>query len=546
MIQANGVTVSFGKKPLFENVSIKFKPECRYGLIGANGSGKSTFMKVLAGILAPTAGSVSIDKDKKVGYLKQDHYEYENETVLGTVLRGNPELWDLMSERDAIYAKEEMTDDEGIRISEIEEMFADMGGYEAESIAGELLEGLGIPTSAHSKPLNFLTGGFKLRVLLAQVLFLKPDVLLLDEPTNHLDIKTIHWLEEFLTGYDGVVIVISHDRHFINSVATHIADLDYNTIRIFTGNYDDFMIAAEQSRDQLVNESKRAKEKIADLQEFVSRFSANASKSKQATSRQKMIEKIKSEMVDVKPSSRVAPYIRFKAKRVLGKDVFEAINISKGYEDKQVIRNFSTSITKGEKVGIVGTNGVGKTTLLRMLMKKLEPDSGEVKWGDSVEASFFPQDHREAMEPDADTLIEWLLRNSPPGTEVQEIRAILGRMLFSGDMANKSTTVLSGGEKSRMIIGKMILACDNTIALDEPTNHLDLETIEALNYALSLFEGTVLLVSHDREFISSLCTRIIEVTPEGIKDFKGNYEEFLEREGAEFYKRLTGGAVVNP
>ncbi|TGL67564.1 ATP-binding cassette domain-containing protein [Leptospira jelokensis] len=544
MIQASGITVSFGKKPLFENVSIKFKPECRYGLIGANGSGKSTFMKVLAGILQPTAGSVVLDKDIKVGYLKQDHYEYENETVLGTVLRGNPELWSLMAERDAIYAKEDMTDEEGIRISEIEEQFADMGGYEAESVAGELLEGLGIPTTAHNRPLNFLTGGFKLRVLLAQVLFLKPDVLLLDEPTNHLDIKTIHWLEELLTNYEGVVIVISHDRHFINSVATHIADLDYNTIRVFPGNYDDFMIAAEQTREQLVNDSKRAKEKIADLQEFVSRFSANASKSKQATSRQKMIEKIKADMVEVKPSSRVAPYIRFKAKRVLGKDVFEAVNISKSYDGKPVIKDFSISITKGEKVGIVGTNGVGKTTLLKMLLKKLEPDSGQVKWGDSVETSFFPQDHREAMEPDADTLVEWLLRNSPQGTEVQEIRAILGRMLFSGDMANKSTTVLSGGEKSRMIIGKMILACDNVIALDEPTNHLDLETIEALNYALSLFDGTVVLVSHDREFISSLCTRIIEVTPEGIKDFKGNYEEFLEREGNDFYKRLTGGAIL--
>ncbi len=544
MIQASGITVSFGKKPLFENVSIKFKPECRYGLIGANGSGKSTFMKVLAGILQPTAGSVVVDKDMKVGYLKQDRYEYENETVLGTVLRGNPELWNVMTERDAIYAKEEMTDEDGMRISEIEEVFADMGGYEAESVAGELLEGLGIPTSAHNRPLNFLTGGFKLRVLLAQVLFLKPDVLLLDEPTNHLDIKTIHWLEELLINYEGVVIVISHDRHFINSVATHIADLDYNTIRVFPGNYDDFMIAAEQSREQLMSDSKRAKEKIADLQEFVSRFSANASKSKQATSRQKMIEKIKADMVDVKPSSRVAPYIRFKAKRTLGKDVFEAINISKAYDGKPVIKEFSTSITKGEKVGIVGTNGVGKTTLLKMLLKKIEPDSGQVKWGDSVETSFFPQDHREAMEPDADTLVEWLLRNSPQGTEVQEIRAILGRMLFSGDMANKSTTVLSGGEKSRMIIGKMILAGDNVIALDEPTNHLDLETIEALNYALSLFEGTVILVSHDREFISSLCTRIIEVTPEGIKDFKGNYEEFLEREGNDFYKRLTGGAIL--
>lgn len=543
MISATGITVSFGKKPLFEGVSIKFKPGCRYGLIGANGSGKSTFMKVLAGLLQPTNGAVAIDKDVKVGYLKQDHYEFEEETVLNTVLRGNPELWEIMQERDAIYAKEEMTDADGIRISEIEDRFADLGGYEAESIAGELLEGLAIPTNTHSRPLNFLTGGFKLRVLLAQVLFLKPEVLLLDEPTNHLDIKTIHWLEELLTNYNGVVIVISHDRHFINSVSTHIADLDYNTIRIYPGNYDEYMTAAEQSREQLVNENKRAKEKVAELQEFVSRFSANASKSKQATSRAKQIEKIKADMVEVKPSSRVSPYIRFKAKRVLGKDVFEAKSITKSYDEKTVIKDFSIMISKGEKVGIVGTNGVGKTTLLKLLLKHINPDKGEVKWGDSVEASYFPQDQREAIEPHADTLIEWLLRNSN-GYEVQEIRAILGRMLFPQDMANKSSSVLSGGEKSRLIIGKMILAGDNVIALDEPTNHLDLETIESLNLALSYFEGTILLVSHDREFISSLCNRIIEVTPEGINDFKGTYEEFLEREGADFYKRLTGGPVL--
>jgi len=543
MISATGITVSFGKKPLFEGVTIKFKPGCRYGLIGANGSGKSTFMKVLAGILAPTAGNVVIDKDIRVGYLKQDHYEFEKETVLNTVLRGNPELWNLMQERDAIYGKEEMTDEEGIRISEIEDRFADLGGYEAESLAGELLEGLAIPTTVHNKPLNFLTGGFKLRVLLAQVLFLKPDVLLLDEPTNHLDIKTIHWLEDLLTNYDGVVIVISHDRHFINSVSTHIADLDYNTIRVFPGNYDDYMTASEQARDQLINENKRAKEKVAELQEFVSRFSANASKSKQATSRAKQIEKIKSEMVEVKPSSRVSPYIRFKAKRVLGKDVFEAKAISKSYEEKTIINDFSISISKGEKVGIVGTNGVGKTTLLKLLLKQLDPDIGEVKWGDSVEASYFPQDQRDAIEPHSDTLVEWLLKNSS-GYELQDIRAILGRMLFSQDMANKPTHVLSGGEKSRLIIGKMILGGDNVIVLDEPTNHLDLETIESLNLALTHFEGTVLLVSHDREFISSLCSRIIEVTPEGIKDFKGTYEEFLEREGAEFYKRLAGGPVI--
>jgi ATPase subunit of ABC transporter with duplicated ATPase domains len=544
MISATGITMNYGKKTLFEGVSINFKPGCRYGLIGANGSGKSTFMKILAGIEQPTAGTVAIDKDKVVGYLKQDHYQYEKETVLNAVMMGDPKFWAVYREREELYSKAEMTDEEGIRVSELEEVFADMGGYEAESTAGELLEGLGIPTTVHTQELSTLTGGFKLRVLLAQVLFQKPDVLLLDEPTNHLDIKTIFWLENFLKSYDGVVIVISHDRHFINSVSTHVADLDYSTIRVYPGNYDDYMTASTQAREQLVNENKRKKEKIAELQEFVSRFSANASKSKQATSRQKQIEKIKSDFADIKPSSRVSPYIRFKAKKPLGKDVIEAENISKSY-DLPVIQNLTINIGKGEKVGIVGTNGVGKTTLLKLLMKKLEPDSGTVKWGDSVEASYFPQDHRDGIEKDADSLVEWLLRYSEPGTEVQEIRAILGRMLFSGDMATKPTNVLSGGEKSRLIIGRMIIAGDNLIALDEPTNHLDLESIEALNYALTEFEGTVLLVSHDREFISSLCTRIIEVSPGQIIDFKGSYEEYLEREGQEFYKRLAGGPVLS-
>jgi len=544
MISATGITMNYGKKTLFDGVSINFKPACRYGLIGANGSGKSTFMKILAGLDQPSAGSVAVDKGKIVGYLKQDHYEYENETVINTVMMGNPELWKVSQERDLLYSKESMTDEEGIRVSELEEQFADLDGYEAESRAGELLEGLGIPTTVHTQNLSTLTGGFKLRVLLAQVLFQMPDVLLLDEPTNHLDIKTIYWLESFLKNYEGVVIVISHDRHFINSVSTHVADLDYSTIRVYPGNYDDYMMASEQAREQLLNDNKRKKEKIAELQEFVSRFSANASKSKQATSRAKQIDKIKADFSDIKPSSRVSPYIRFKANKVLGKDVIDATNITKKY-DKPVIENISINIGKGEKVGIVGTNGVGKTTLLKMLLKKLEPDSGTVKWGDSVEASYFPQDHRDGIEKDADTLVEWLLRYAQPGTEVQDIRAILGRMLFSGDMATKSTSVLSGGEKSRMIIGRMIIAGDNVIALDEPTNHLDLESIEALNYALSIFEGTVILVSHDREFISSLCTRIIEVSPGQIIDFKGTYEEFLDREGAEFYKRLTGGPVLS-
>lgn len=541
MISISGLTASFGKKPLFENVSIKFKENCRYGIIGANGSGKSTLLKILAGLEEPSAGQVSVDEGVKTGFLKQDHYEYENYTVLETVMMGNPELWALMKERDEIYSKEEMTDEDGIRAAELEEEFGDMGGYEAESTAGELLEGLGIPTQVHEEKMSFLTGGFKLRVLLAQVLFLKPEVLLLDEPTNHLDIKTIHWLEEFLKSYNGVVLVISHDRFFINSIATHICDLDYQTMTVYPGNYDDFMEASTAARERQLAENKRKKEKIAELQEFVNRFSANASKSRQATARAKQIDKIK--LDEIKPSSRVSPYIRFTPARKLGKDVINAEAVTKTY-DRPILENLDMTIGPGEKVGIIGTNGVGKTTLLKTLLKKIEPDSGEVSWGESVSASFFPQEHREAITEDADTLVDWLYRQADADIDKTQVRAILGRMLFSGDMAMKPTSVLSGGEKSRLIIGSIILRGDNVIALDEPTNHLDLESIEALNYALSIFEGTVLFVTHDREFVSSLATRIIEVTPEGIKDFPGTYDEYLEREGNEFYKRLSGGPVI--
>lgn len=544
MIAVSGLTCSFGKKPLFENVSVKFKESSRYGLIGANGSGKSTFMKILAGIQPQTAGSVIIEKDKKLGYLKQDQFQYENETVMNAVLMGNPEFYEILKKRDELYAKDEMTEEEGILVSELEEKFADMDGYEAESKAAELLDGLGIPTGFHNRKMSELTGGFKLRILLAQVLFLKPDILLLDEPTNNLDIKTIHWLEELLINYDGTVIVISHDRYFINAVSTHVADLDFNTIRIYPGNYDDYMEASTLLKDQMETDAKRQKEKIGELQDFVNRFSANASKSKQATSRQKQIEKIKATMVELKATSRVSPYIRFRLKKSLGKDVIEAKNISRTY-DRTIFKDVSLSIVKGDKVGIIGTNGIGKSTLLKTLMQIEAPQSGEVKWGESVEASYFPQDHRDGIKQDAETLIQWLLQNaSAPTTDVQEVRGVLGKMLFSGDMATKPTSVLSGGEKSRLIIGKLIMAESNLIALDEPTNHLDLESIEALNYALQIYEGAVILVSHDREFISSLCNRIIEVTPNGIIDFKGTYEEFLENQGAEFYKRMNSPAIA--
>ncbi|MBK8395134.1 MAG: ABC-F family ATPase [Leptospiraceae bacterium] len=543
MISAAGVTIRYGKKTLFEDVSIKFKEGSRYGLIGANGSGKSTFLKILAGIEQPHQGVVSVDKGMRIGFLKQDHYEYENETIMNAVLMGHKELWAVHKERDRLYSLPEMSEAEGILASELEEKYADLDGYEAESYAGELLEGLGIPSNLHQEVMSRITGGYKLRVLLAQVLFQKPEILLLDEPTNNLDIKTIKWLEDFLRNHTGVLIVISHDRHFINSIATDIADLDYNVIRVYPGNYDDYMEASTMAREQLINDNKRTKEKIADLQEFVSRFSANASKAKQATSRAKLIDKLKSGQIEIKPSSRVSPYIRFKMAKPLGKDVINAFEISKSF-DVPIFKNVTISISKGEKVGIIGTNGVGKTTLLKCLLKQLEPDSGKVEHGASMTASYFPQDHKDGIGVDAPTLIEWLYRYAPEGTDTTVIRSMLGRMLFSGDMAQKSTSVLSGGEKSRLILSRMIMAEDNVIALDEPTNHLDLESIEALNYSLSIYEGTVIFVTHDREFVSSLATRIIEVTPEQVIDFKGTYEEYLEKEGAEFFKRAASGSML--
>ncbi|MEM7179432.1 MAG: ABC-F family ATPase [Spirochaetota bacterium] len=544
MISCSGVTVRFGKKTLFESVNVKFKEGRRYGLIGANGAGKSTFLKILAQIEQPHQGSVSIDKDVKVGYLKQDHYEYENATIMNTVLMGHQELWKVAQEREHIYSLPEMTEEQGIRVSELEEEYADLGGYESESYAGELLEGLGIPTDIHNNTMSAITGGFKLRVLLAQVLFQKPDVLLLDEPTNHLDIKTINWLENVLKNYNGVIIVISHDRHFINSVSTDIADLDYSQVKIYTGNYDNFMEASTLAREQLATENKRKKEKIAELQEFVNRFSANASKAKQATARAKLIEKIKID--DIKPSSRVSPYIRFTVGTPLGKDVIFAKGIRKTYGERTLFRDVNLSINKGERIAIIGTNGIGKTTLLKSVLQKIEIDEGKVEWGATVQSSFLPQDHREGIGEHAETLIDWLYRYAPADTDTSVIRGLLGRMLFSGDMAKKSTEVLSGGEKVRLLIARMIMQEDNVIALDEPTNHLDLESIEALNYALTIYKGTVIFVSHDREFVSSLATRIIEIHDEKVLDFNGTYDEYLQKEGSEFFKRLGSGAVLTP
>ncbi len=529
MIAASNVSMRFGQQKLFENVSVKFKPGARYGLIGANGSGKSTFMKILAGQMTPTTGDVAIDKDRQLGFLRQDHYEYENVRILDAVCMGNEKLWKVHTEREYLYSKADLTDEEEERANDIEGLFSDAGGYTMEADAAKLLVGLGIEESKHEEPLSSLTGGFKLRVLLAQVLFYNPDILLLDEPTNHLDIASIDWLCSFLKNHKGTVIVISHNRYFLNEVSTHIADLDYAEIRFFTGNYDDFMTANAIALENQKKENQKKETRIADLKEFINRFGANASKARQATSRQKELEKI--QLDEIKPSSRVSPFIRFNPVQRLGEKVIVAEEIAKTY-DRTLFKNLNLSIGNTEKVGIIGTNGVGKTTLLKTLLGNITPDAGTVRHGDTAMFSYFPQDSADILEME-DRAIDWLARFSPEeGLTEGELRSFMGKMLFSGDEVNKKVKVLSGGEKARLIIAKMLLDAGNVLVLDEPTNHLDLESIEALNYALSLYGNTVLFVSHDREFLSSLATRIIEVTPEGITDFPGTlaeYEDFKKR-----------------
>ena len=529
MIAASDISMRFGQQTLFENVSVKFNTGCRYGLIGANGSGKSTFMKILSGQQVPTTGSISIDKDCRLGYLKQNHFDYEDVPILDVVYMGNEELWKIHQEREYLYSKVDLTEQEEERANDIESLFADAGGYTMEADAAKLLIGLGIPEEKHLQPLSALTGGFKLRVLLAQALFYNPDILLLDEPTNHLDMNSIDWLCNVLKNHRGTIVVISHNRYFLNEVCTHIADLDYQEIRLFTGNYDDFMTANAIALENIRRENQKKESRIAELKEFINRFGANASKARQATSRQKELEKI--ELQEIKPSSRVSPYIRFNPRNRLGEKVFEANGVSKRY-DHTLFENFSAVIGSNEKVAIIGTNGVGKTTMLKLLLKLLEPCDGTVNHGETVELSYFPQDAGEILNLE-DHAIDWLARFAPEeGLSEQELRSFMGKMLFSGDEVHKPVQVLSGGEKARLIIAKMMLEAGNVLALDEPTNHLDLESIEALNYALTLFPNTVLFVSHDREFIRSLATRIIEIDDGKVTDYPGTlaeYEDFKRR-----------------
>jgi ATPase subunit of ABC transporter with duplicated ATPase domains len=522
MIATSKITMRFGKTALFEDVSVKFTPGNRYGLIGANGSGKSTFMKILTGQQDQTEGAVAVGTDCTLGYLRQDHSAFDAYTIIDTVYMGNPKLWKLHCEREHLYSKDELTDEENDRCGHIEEEFGDAGGYTMEAEAATLLVGLGFTEDLFEQNMTVLQGGFKLRVLLAQVLFGQPDILLLDEPTNHLDMESIEWLVELLKRYTGTLITISHDRFFLNQVCTHIADLDFHEIRMFPGNYDDFTIASLEARELQEKANKKVEKQAHDLKAFISRFSSNASKAKQATSRKKTLDKL--EIKKFKASSRVSPFIRFQPRNRLGNNVIEAKSISKSY-DETLFSDFSCTIGPEERVAIIGKNGIGKTTLLNILCNQMQGDTGTLRLGETVEIGMFPQDSAGILDP-ASSALDWLNRFAEGGTSEVELRSFMGRMLFRGEDCWKKVGVLSGGEKARLIISKMTMEGGNVLALDEPTNHLDLESIESLNYALSLFPNTLVFVSHDHRFIATLATRILEITENGIIDYPGTLDEY--------------------
>ena len=530
MLSTANITMQFGAKPLFENVSVKFGEGNRYGLIGANGCGKSTFMKILGGDLEPTSGNISKDPDERIGKLRQDQFAFESFSVIDTVIMGHAELWQVKQERDRIYSLPEMSEEDGIKVADLECQFAEMDGYTAESRAGELLLGLEIPTEQHFGPMSEVAPGWKLRVLLAQALFANPDIMLLDEPTNNLDINTIRWLETVLNERNSTMVIISHDRHFLNSVCTHMADLDYGELRLYPGNYDEYMLASTQARERQLADNAKKKAQISELQQFVARFSANASKAKQATSRAKQIEKI--QLDEIKPSSRVNPFIRFEQDKKLHRLALEIEGVSKGYDEGPLFKGLNLMVEVGERVAIIGPNGIGKTTLLKTLVGDLEPDSGTVKWSENANVGYYAQDHAGDFEQDV-KLFDWMNEWGQSGDDDQAIRSVLGRLLFSRDELEKSVKVLSGGEQGRMLFGKLMLQKPNILVMDEPTNHLDMESIESLNMALEQFPGTLIFVSHDREFVSSLATRVIELTPTGIVDFRGTYEEYLRSQGLE-------------
>lgn len=526
MISANNVSLRFGKKALFEEVNIKFTEGNCYGLIGANGAGKSTFLKILSGELEPTSGDVTMNAGERLSVLQQDHYKYDDKVVLDTVIMGNKRLFEIMKEKEEIYAKEDFTEEDGIRASELEGEFATMDGWNAESDAATLLNGLGIETDLHYKLMNELDGSEKVKVLLAQALFGNPDVLLLDEPTNHLDLDAIAWLEEFLINFDNTVIVVSHDRYFLNKVCTHTADIDYAKIQLYAGNYDFWYESSQLLVKQMKEANKKKEEKIKELQEFIQRFSANASKSKQATSRKKALEKI--ELDEIRPSSRKYPYIDFRPKRDIGNEVLVVENLSKTIDGVKVLDNITFTIDREDKVAFVGPNTIATTTLFKILAGEEEPDEGTFKWGVTTSQGYFPKDNTKEFDNDL-VITDWLTQYS----EVKDatyVRGFLGRMLFPGEDGVKKVKILSGGEKVRCLLSKLMIMAPNVLLLDEPTNHLDMESITALNNGLMKFPGVILFTSQDHQFVETTANRIMELTATGLIDKRGTYDEYLDND----------------
>ncbi|GAB3533224.1 ATP-binding cassette domain-containing protein [Pontibacter brevis] len=526
MISTNNVSLAYGKRTLFEDVTIKFVPGNCYGLIGANGAGKSTFLKILSGEIEPNTGTVDIPANARLAVLKQNHFEYDESQVLQTVIMGHKRLFGIMQEKDAIYAKPDFNEEDGLRAAELEGEFADLEGWNAEYEAAELLSGLGISESLHYSLMKDLSGSEKVRVLLAQALFGNPEILLLDEPTNHLDAESIIWLENFLDNFQNTVIVVSHDRHFLDSVCTHVADIDFGKIQLYAGNYSFWYESSQLALKQRSDANKKTEEKRKELEEFIRRFSANASKSKQATSRAKLLEKLTVE--DIRPSSRKYPYIAFKPEREAGNQLLNVVNLSKSIEGVPVFTDVNLMVNKGDKIAVIGRNDIAASTFFRVIMGEEKQDSGTYEWGTTITASFFPKDNTEFFETDLN-LVDWLRQFS---TEKDEsfIRGFLGRMLFSGEESLKKADVLSGGEKVRCMFSRMMLQSGNVLVFDEPTNHLDLESITALNNALRDFDGTILFSSHDLQFVDTIANRILELTPNGIIDKRMSYEEYLSDE----------------
>ncbi len=524
MIAASNITLRLGKKALFEDVNIKFTEGNCYGLIGANGAGKSTFLKILSGQLEQTNGDIIITPGQRLSFLQQDHYRYDEHLVLDTVIMGNTRLYQIMKEKEIIYAKEDFTEEDGIKASELEGDFAAMNGWESESDAATLLNGLGIDTDLHYKSMKELKGSEKVKVLLAQALFGNPDILLLDEPTNHLDLDAIAWLEEFLINFENTVIVVSHDRYFLNKVCTHIADIDYAKIQLYSGNYDFWYESSQLIVKQMKEANKKKEDKMKELQDFIQRFSANASKSKQATSRKKALEKI--ELDEIRPSSRKYPYIDFRPSREIGNEVLSVSNISKTIDGVKVLDNVSFIVNNTDKIAFVGANELAKTTLFKILTGELEPDSGEYKWGITTSSAYFPKDNTKIFDNE-DTIVDWLTQYS----EVKDatyVRGFLGRMLFAGDDGIKKVKILSGGEKVRCLLSRMMISGANVLVLDQPTNHLDMESITALNNGLIKFQGVLLFASHDHQFVQTTANRIMEIVDGSLIDKVTTYDEYLE------------------